>query len=166
MDDVAGRLATRVQLTTDGYKPYLQAVEGAFGAAVDYTQLLKLYGDAPGPAGRYSPAACVGAQNDRIEGNPDPAHVSTSYAERQNLTMRMGDAPLHAPDERLPPSMLKVTRTYWCCSMCITISSGCTKRRAARPRWRPASPRLSGPWTTRPDPDRRTGRAGQAPAGI
>ena len=90
MDDVAGRLTTRVQLTTDGHKPYLQAVEGAFGAAVDYAQLVKLYGDAPGPAGRYSPAECTGIKKNRIEGNPDPAHVSTSYVERQNLTMRMG----------------------------------------------------------------------------
>ena len=90
MDDIAGRLATRVQLTTDGHKPYLQAVEGAFGAAVDYAQLVKLYGDAPGPAGRYSPAECTGIKKNRIEGNPDPAHVSTSYVERQNLTMRMG----------------------------------------------------------------------------
>ena len=90
MDDVAGRLTTRVQLTTDGHKPYLQAVEGAFGAAVDYAQLVKLYGDAPGPPGRYSPADCTGIKKNRIEGNPDPAHVSTSYVERQNLTMRMG----------------------------------------------------------------------------
>ena len=90
MDDVAGRLATRVQLTTDGHKPYLEAVEGAFGAAVDYAQLVKLYGEAPGPAGRYSPAECTGIKKNRIEGNPDPAHVSTSYVERQNLTMQMG----------------------------------------------------------------------------
>jgi len=90
MDDVASRLANRVQLTTDGHKPYLEAVEGAFGADIDYAQLVKLYGDAPGPAGRYSPADCTGIKKNRIEGNPDPAHVSTSYVERQNLTMRMG----------------------------------------------------------------------------
>jgi IS1 family transposase len=88
-DDVAARLANRVQLTTDGHKPYLQAEEGALGAGVDYAQLVKLYGDTPGPAGRYSPAACLGARQDRIEGSPDMAHVSTSYVERQNLTMRM-----------------------------------------------------------------------------
>ena len=90
MEDVAGRLANRVQLTTDGHKPYLQAVEGAFGAAVDYAQLVKLYGDAPGPAGRYSPAECTGSKKTVVEGKPDLAHVSTSYVERQNLTMRMG----------------------------------------------------------------------------
>lgn len=90
MQDVASRLANRVQLTTDGHKPYLTAVEDAFGSAVDFAQLVKLYGDAPGPAGRYSPAPCIGAKKTRIEGQPDPAHISTSFVERQNLTMRMG----------------------------------------------------------------------------
>ncbi len=89
MQDVAGRLANRVQLTTDGYKPYLEAVEGAFGADIDYAMLIKLYGDAPGPKGRYSPAECTGAIKTRIEGRPADKHVSTSYSERQNLTMRM-----------------------------------------------------------------------------
>jgi IS1 family transposase len=89
MQDVAGRLANRVQLTTDGLKSYLEAVEGAFGADVDYAQLVKLYGEPPGPAGRYSPAECTGIKKTRVEGNPDKAHVSTSYVERQNLTMRM-----------------------------------------------------------------------------
>ena len=89
MQDVAGRLSNRVQLTTDGHKAYLTAVEGAFGADVDYAQLIKLYGDTPGPAGRYSPAQCTGIIKHRVEGNPERAHVSTSYVERQNLTMRM-----------------------------------------------------------------------------
>ena len=89
MQDVADRLANRVQLTTDGHKAYLEAVEGAFGAGVDYAQLVKLYGDAPGPAGRYSPAECSGIRKTRVEGRPDQAHISTSYVERQNLTMRM-----------------------------------------------------------------------------
>ncbi len=89
MQDVGSRLANRVQITTDGLKAYLEAVEGAFGADVDYAMLVKLYGDAPGPVGRYSPAECTGAIKTRIEGRPDAKHVSTSYAERQNLTMRM-----------------------------------------------------------------------------
>jgi IS1 family transposase len=89
MQDVADRLANRVQLTTDGHKAYLDAVDDAFGVAVDYAMLVKLYGDAPGPAGRYSPAECTGAKRTPITGRPDKDHVSTSYVERQNLTMRM-----------------------------------------------------------------------------
>lgn len=90
MDDLRSRLAERVQLTSDGHKAYLEAVEGAFGGDIDYAMLVKIYGAAPeAMKGRYSPAECVGARKERIEGNPDPAHVSTSYAERNNLTMRM-----------------------------------------------------------------------------
>ena len=89
MQDVAARLNGRIQLTTDGHKAYLAAVEDAFGADIDYAILDKLYGAAPEPAGRYSPAQCVGAVRKRVEGRPDPARVSTSYVERQNLTMRM-----------------------------------------------------------------------------
>jgi IS1 family transposase len=90
MDDLASRLTSRVQLTSDGHKAYLEAVEGSFGGDVDYAMLVKLYGAAPEAAkGRYSPAQCIGARKERIEGKPDPKHVSTSYAERQNLTMRM-----------------------------------------------------------------------------
>lgn len=90
INDLAARLANRVQLTSDGHRAYLEAVEGAFGADVDYAQLVKLYGAAPdGSAGRYSPAECIGIKKTRIEGDPDEKHVSTSYIERQNLTMRM-----------------------------------------------------------------------------
>ena len=90
VDGVAERLARRVQLTTDGLKAYLEAVEGAFGADVDYAQLVKIYGASPESAkGRYSPAECTGIVKTRIEGNPDERHVSTSFVERQNLTMRM-----------------------------------------------------------------------------
>lgn len=90
MDDLANRLSNRVQLTTDGHRAYLDAVEGAFGADIDYAVLQKLYGTAPEASkGRYSPAVCIGARKERIEGNPDRKHVSTSYVERQNLTMRM-----------------------------------------------------------------------------
>lgn len=90
MDDLRERLANRVQLTTDGHKAYLQAVEGAFGDDVDYAILHKVYGLAPESAkGKYSPAECIGAEKHRITGKPDIDHVSTSYIERSNLTMRM-----------------------------------------------------------------------------
>jgi IS1 family transposase len=88
--DLALRLANRVQLTSDGHKPYLEAVEQSFGADIDYAMLIKHY-DAPvGAIGRYSPGDCTGAEQRRVEGRPDPAHVSTSYVERANLTIRMG----------------------------------------------------------------------------
>lgn len=89
MMDVAGRIANRVQLTTDGYKPYLAAVEDAFGADIDYSMLVKLYGTAGDGETRYSPAKIIGVRSEAIRGNPDPMHVSTSFVERQNLTMRM-----------------------------------------------------------------------------
>ena len=90
MDDVAARLANRVQITTDGHKAYLEAVECAFGGDVDYAQLVKLYGAAPeAKSGRYSPAECTGIKKRRVEGNPRKEDVSTSYVERSNLTMRM-----------------------------------------------------------------------------
>jgi IS1 family transposase len=91
IDDLASRLANRVQLTSDGHRAYLEAVEGAFGADVDYAQLVKLYGSEGGKSAevRYSPAECTGIRKRAVEGKPDDAHVSTSYVERQNLTMRM-----------------------------------------------------------------------------
>lgn len=90
MDNLCSRLSNRVQLTTDGHKAYLEAVEGAFGADIDYAILNKIYGTAPeATRGRYSPAECIGAKKERVEGKPDLAHVSTSYVERSNLTIRM-----------------------------------------------------------------------------
>lgn len=90
MDDLRQRLANRVQLTSDGHKAYLEAVEGAFGDDVEYAQLVKIYGASPESSkGRYSPAECTGAKKERITGNPDRDHVSTSFVERNNLTMRM-----------------------------------------------------------------------------
>ncbi len=90
MDDLADRLNNRVQLTTDGHKAYLNAIENAFGNEIDYAVLVKLYGAAPESAkGRYSPAKCTGIKKTAKIGNPKEKLVSTSYAERQNLTMRM-----------------------------------------------------------------------------
>lgn len=89
LQDVAGRLTNRIQLTTDGHKMYLSAVEDAFGADIDYAMLQKLYGNDPEGEKRYSPAKCIGCASETIVGTPDPKHVSTSYIERQNLTMRM-----------------------------------------------------------------------------
>uniref|UniRef100_E6PRS8 IS1 transposase n=1 Tax=mine drainage metagenome TaxID=410659 RepID=E6PRS8_9ZZZZ len=90
MNDLAGRLANRVQLTTDGHKPYLQAVEDAFGAAIDYAMLVKHYGaGSMTDQRRYSPSEFISAEVRPIVGDPDKAKVSTSYVERQNLTMRM-----------------------------------------------------------------------------
>ena len=85
----AVRLANRVQLTTDGHKAYLEAVEGAFGGDVDYAQLIKLYGETPQTEARCSPPACTGARKRAIEGKPVRADVSTSHVERHNLSMRM-----------------------------------------------------------------------------
>jgi IS1 family transposase/lambda repressor-like predicted transcriptional regulator len=89
MQDLAGRLSNRVQLTTDGLKAYISAVEEAFGGDVDYAQLQKIYGASPEGDHRYSPAECIGAEKRCVTGNPEERHVSTSYVERQNLTMRM-----------------------------------------------------------------------------
>lgn len=89
MKDLASRLKHRVQLTSDGLKVYLQAVESSFGSDIDFAQLVKLYGSPSEAETRYSPAECIGTELKHISGNPDPKHISTSYAERQNLTIRM-----------------------------------------------------------------------------
>jgi IS1 family transposase len=92
IQDLKKRLAHRVQLTSDGFRAYLEAVESAFGSEIDYAMLVKLYGKEPAAGeARYSPPACIGARKKRIMGHPDRKHISTSFAERQNLTLRMGN---------------------------------------------------------------------------
>lgn len=89
MDDCSSRIRGRVQITTDGHKAYLEAVEGAFGMDVDFATLQKIYGASEETEKRYSPAKCIGCESKVVMGDPDPQHISTSYVERQNLTMRM-----------------------------------------------------------------------------
>ncbi len=88
MEDVASRIDSRIQITTDGHRAYAEAVEGAFGMDVDYAMLIKLYGNDSFDT-KYSPGECMGTQTSVMQGNPDPKHISTSFVERQNLTMRM-----------------------------------------------------------------------------
>jgi IS1 family transposase len=90
VSDLAGRLADRIQLTSDGLTVYLNAVERAFHGDVDYAQLIKIYGDASEGQKRYSPAECIGCERKGVTGSPDPEYVSTSYIERANLSLRMG----------------------------------------------------------------------------
>jgi IS1 family transposase len=91
MRDVAERIANRIQLTTDGHRVYADAVETSFGADIDYAMLVKIYGASnDSPESRYSPATCIGCRTGILAGSPDPDHISTSFVERQNLSMRMG----------------------------------------------------------------------------
>lgn len=89
MEDLSERLANRIQLTTDGLSVYMGAVDVVFKGQIDYAMLVKIYGQSGEPDTRYSPATCIGCEQKRMRGNPDPKHISTSYVERQNLTMRM-----------------------------------------------------------------------------
>ena len=90
MQDIASRISNRIQLTTDGHRVYADAVEDAFGSEIDYAMLVKIYGASNDGESRYSPATCIGCRTGVLSGTPDPKHISTSYIERQNLSMRMG----------------------------------------------------------------------------
>src|SRR5271157_1956424 len=90
MEDAAGRIINRIQLTTDGHRVYAEAVEQAFGSEIDYAMLVKIYGASNEGESRYSPATCIGCRTGVLSGDPDPKYISTSYVERQNLSMRMG----------------------------------------------------------------------------
>ncbi len=89
MEDCASRIVGRLQITTDAHKPYLTAIEKAFGGNADYAQLHKIYGENEANEARYSPATCIGCEMKTVSGVPAPDHVSTSFVERQNLTMGM-----------------------------------------------------------------------------
>ena len=142
IDDVASRLVSRVQLTTDGLRAYLEAVEGAFGADIDYAQLIKMYG-ATQEETRYSPAECIGTQTRRISGTPDSKFISTSYSERQNLTMRM----CMRRFTRLTNGFSKKIENHaYAVALysCIIISAVFTPPCASRPLWKRGSQIISG----------------------
>lgn len=101
MRDVAGRIANRIKLTTDGHRVYADAVEDAFGADIDYAMLVKIYGASnDNPESRYSPATCIGCRTGVLAGSPDPDYISTSFVERQNLSIANGNAPFDAVNKR------------------------------------------------------------------
>jgi IS1 family transposase len=122
IQDLANRLANRVQLTTEGHSAYLSAVEDALGSNVDYAMLVKLYGNDRENEARYSPADCIGCREVVVSGSPDPKHISTSYIERQNLTMRMQmrrfTRPTHAFSKKLENHISSIAIHYMHYNFC------------------------------------------------